>query len=606
MNAHNSITSTFLLDTTHSSTHAIFAFPGSWSLENWFSHKPFGSSDIDRTLFPSLRSVGNAKTAVVIESFLRQFQTILRDSNLQEEVRKAVAQNKRMVFTGHSSGGAVAILATIWLLEHYKQKKQPENAPVSVTTENAPFCVTFGSPLIGDRVFGHAVRRENWDHLFIHFVTRYDIVPRISLAPLSSIERELPAILCFFNPKSTYFRQEAVGRAQEAAVFFSTVMKNASSVTSHAALLCMGSTNLILNTLPSFVELSPYKPFGTYIFCTGSGKMVTVKNPDAVLQIFFHCLQLNPGEDIRNVAYRSLQDHFAYKPEVQGGLQRQDIIYLDNMEHIPLSRDTADSNEKRLIDMALDTLGLSTKARNCLRAAGKLEKQNLQNQDKIDSNFSKIEEGLNMLYGYRATCEVLEVGYFDAFKLQKTPEDFNANVKRLELAGMWDEIIEMLKRYELPDGFEARKQWVELGTKYRRLVEPLDIANYYRHNKNDDTGPYMIMGRPRRYRFTQRWLEHYCNMSPDSCLESCFWAEVEELCRADGSKFFFQDTKERVLRLESEIERWVSHAEITQDVFLEESTFVKWWRKLPDQHRAASRITRLMDEIRKNIPNSTS
>ncbi|PIA62308.1 hypothetical protein AQUCO_00200359v1 [Aquilegia coerulea] len=562
MNAHNSVTSTFLLDKTHSSSHAVFAFPGSWSIENWFSCKPFGSSDINRSLFPSLRSVGNAETAVVNESFLRQFETILRASNLQEEVRNAMAENKQIVFTGHSSGGAVAILATIWLLEHYKQKEQ---------TQNAPVCVTFGSPLIGDRVFGHAIRRENWDHLFIHFITR----------------------------------QEEIGRAQEAAVFFSTVMRNASSVTSHAACLYMGSTNLILKSLTSFVELSPYKPFGTYIFCTGSGKMVTVKNPDAVLQMFFHCLQLNPEEDIRNVAHRSLQDHFAYKPEVQGGLQRQDTVYLENLEHVPLSIDGADNDEKRLIDMALNNLGLSTRARICLRAAGELEKQNLQNQDKIDANFSKIEEGLSMLYAYRATSEVLEVGYYDAFKFQRKTDDFNANVKRLELAGMWDEIIEMLKRYELPDGFEARKQWVELGTKYRRLVEPLDIANYYRHSKNDDTGPYMIKGRPRRYRYTQRWLEHYCNMPPDSCLESCFWAEVEELCRDDGSKSLFQETKERILRLESEIERWVSRGEISQDVFLEESTFVKWWKKLPPQHRAVSCIATLIDAARKKNPSTS-
>ncbi|MED6203495.1 Protein eds1L, partial [Stylosanthes scabra] len=61
----------------------------------------------------------------------------------------------------------------------------------------------------------------------------------------------------------------------------------------------------------------------------------------------------------------------------------------------------------------------------------------------------------------------------------------------------------MLKRYELPDEFEGKKEWIELGTSFRRLVEPLDIANYYRHLKNEDTGPYMIKARPKRYRYTQ-------------------------------------------------------------------------------------------------------
>ena len=66
----------------------------------------------------------------------------------------------------------------------------------------------------------------------------------------------------------------------------------------------------------------------------------------------------------------------------------------------------------------------------------------------------------------------------------------------------------MLKRNELPDAFEGEKKWVELGTRYRRVSDPLSIANYYRLLKNKDTGAYMDRGRPNRYRFTQIWLEH--------------------------------------------------------------------------------------------------
>mgnify|MGYP004719308987 FL=1 len=157
-----------------------------------------------------------------------------------------------------------------------------------------------------------------------------------------------------------------------------------------------------------------------------------------------------------------------------------------------------------------------------------MERQKIQNQVNIDSNRDSIRKGLNEIQGYQTKCEVRKVGYYDAFKLQKDINDFNANVKRLELAGIWDEIIEMLKRYELPDGFEARKEWIELGTMFRRLVEPLYIANYYRHSKNEDTGPYMIRARPTRYRFTQRWLEHAEKMQAGSSSESRFCAVVEE------------------------------------------------------------------------------
>ncbi|KAF9623265.1 hypothetical protein IFM89_000754 [Coptis chinensis] len=593
MEAHNSAAPNFLLDKIHNSSHAIFAFPGSWSTDDWVSRKPFGASKIDQTLFPSLRSVGKGDTAIVNDSFLGQFKIYLSDSNLQQEVRKAMAENKHIVFTGHSSGGPIAILATIWLLEHCKQNQNSQ-----CTTS----CVTFGSPLIGDRVFGHALRREHWSHHFIHFVNRYDIVPRVSLAPLSSMEREFPLILCFFNPKSCYHRQEIVGRSQESAGFFGSVMRNAASVTSHAACLSMESTNPLLESVIRFVELSPYTPFGTYIFCTGSGKMVTVINPDAVLQMFFHCLQLSPEEDITDVAYKSLQEHLLYEFTMQGNLERQTVVYLDNLDQIPVTANSVDNDEKRLTNIALDELGLSTRARICLQAAGVLQKQKAQNQAKIESNFSKIEEGLSMLERYRTTCEVLEIGYYDAFKFQRKHDDFNANVKRLELAGMWDEIIEMLWKYNLPDDFEARKQCVELGTKYRRLVEPLDIANYYRHNKNDDTGPYMVKGRPGRYKYTQKWLEYERGTAAGTCSESCFWAEVEELCADGDNKRSFEEVAERVLRLENKLGQWLSRGDIGRDVYLEESTFVKWWTTLPEQHKAGSSIRALVDKEGRNLP----
>ena len=200
-------------------------------------------------------------------------------------------------------------------------------------------------------------------------------------------------------------------------------------------------------------------------------------------------------------------------------------------------------------------------------------------------------EKLKSIGKYQTDREVRKVGYYDAFKLQNDGEDFQANVKRLELAGMWDEIIEMLKRYALPDEFEGRKEWIELGTEFRRLVEPLDIANYYRHQKNNDPGPYLIKARPKRHRFTQRWLEHARRISQGSSSESCFWATVEELRNSDKP---FEELKETIMDLERDIDRWAQHGEIGKDVFLDESTFAKWWKTLPYQHKQGSCLARYM------------
>ncbi|XP_010272112.1 PREDICTED: protein EDS1L-like [Nelumbo nucifera] len=587
---------TYTLERQAYSSQVFFAFSGSWSVDDWFAQKSFGDSKVDLTLFPSLRSIGNDETAIVNRSFLRRFETVLRTTQFPKEVEKAVAENKQIVFTGHSSGGAVAVLATIWILENYRPEEKHNPTP--------PLCLTFGSPLVGDRVFGHALRRENWSRHFVHFVNRYDVVPRILLAPLPSIQRLLQTILNFFNPKSKYFHYEPLGKSLEATEFFGTVMTNALSVASHSACSFMGCTNLLLETVTSFVDLSPYRPCGTYIFCAGNKKLVALKNPDAVLQLMFYSLQLSPEleENIAEVAYKSLEGHLIYEAELQGSLAIQDAVDLDNLEKLPLSSEGAGSDLMRSIDIALNDLGLSARARLCLCAAGELEKQKLRNQAKIEGNRSKIEEGLKMLKGYRAKCEVRELGYYDAFKLQKDTEDFHANVKRLDLAGMWDEIVEMLKRYELPDNFEARKEWVELGTRFRRLVEPLDIANYYRHLKNEDTGPYMKRARPKRYRYTQRWLEHANRKEAGYYSESYLWARVEELCMATESKPL-EEVKLMVSELEALILRGLEIGQIRRDVFLEKTTFVKWWKKHDPLFRSeAPTIAALMDGKARELP----
>uniref|UniRef100_A0A2N9EI66 EDS1 EP domain-containing protein n=1 Tax=Fagus sylvatica TaxID=28930 RepID=A0A2N9EI66_FAGSY len=565
-----------------SSEPIIISFPGSWSVNDWFVGEAFGETKINLDLFPSLRSIGNDEHAKVNKAFQQKFiDKISSNPNFLKEVQTAVSSNKQIVFTGHSTGGSTAILATIWFLEKYM-------GPNS-TYKTSPFCVTFGCPLIGNHIFSHALRRENWARYFIHFVMRYDIVPRIFLAPLSSIKQEFQPVLEFLKTNSS-------NAPWEALAFYTNVMRNASSVASHAACKLMGNTNLLLETVTSFIELSPYKPFGTYVFCTGNGKLVVLSNPDAVLQLLFYSLQLCSDAERTDVAHRSLQEHLGYKNELKESLEMINEVCLDHhtdqLGQLPLSADSTGSDIAT--NTALNDLGLSTRARLCLRAAGELEKRKLENKKSIDDKKPDIEKAMKELEEkYQVYCEHHNIGCYDAFKLQKNSEDFQANVKRLELAGIWDEIIEMLKKYELPDAFEGQRDWVDLGTKYRRLVEPLDIANYYRHLKNEDTGAYMNRGRPKRYKFTQRWLEHARRTPAGSSGESWVWAEVEELRIKTNSTGGFEQVKEDVLKLERQINTWNQEKVLASDV-LKKSTFTKWWDTLPQEHKSNSCIKNLV------------
>lgn len=554
------------------SMDAVFGFAGTWSLDGWYSNTSFGETKINITLFPSLRSVGTDVVAMVNEAFASRFESILNNSSLKNEVEKAMLDRKQIVFAGHSSGGPIAILAALWCLEYCRTR--PNDNLVY------PYCMTFGSPLVGDRIWSHALRRENLARYFLHFVMKYDVVPRIMLSPLSSIQELLQAIFAFINPK--YYQHEAVARSSHASNFFRTVMRSASSVASYAACNLKGCTNLLLETVSNIVQLSPYRPFGTYIFCTGNGKLVVVENPDAVLQLLFYSSQMSSEAEAAVVVARSFNEHQLYRNEMQESLEMQNVICLDNLTDIPLSSNVIPSDEVATMNSALNDLGLSTRARLCLRAAGEWEKKKKKNEEKIDLNKKSIVDGLSKIQEYQTKCDIRKVGYYDAFKLQDTTDDFNANVKRLELVGIMDEIIEMLKRYELPDSFEGRADWIQLGTEFRRQVEPLDIANYYRHLKNEDTGPYMIRARPKRYRFTQRWLEHHERVQTGARSESCFWAEVEELRNKP-----YKEVKNRVLSLETSARGWFRTGLLGSDVFFPESTFTQWWKTLPTEHRQA-------------------
>ena len=230
----------------------------------------------------------------------------------------------------------------------------------------------------------------------------------------------------------------------------------------------------------------------------------------------------------------------------------------------------------------------SPQGRLCLQAAGELEKRKSRNQDKIINDYKqKIEVELSKLRKYKEKAETCGLGYYDSFKLNKYEEDFRANVSRLVLAGFWDEMMEMLKAYELPDDFEKSHDFIRLGTDYRRTVEPLDIANFYRHAKDEETGFYVKKGtRPKRYRYIQNWLEHDEKKPSGSGSESCFWAEVENLRLKTRSYGSSQEIKQKVQQLEKNLIKWIGDKSLGKDVLLENSTFVIWWKGLGPEYRS--------------------
>ncbi|GJX11431.1 TMV resistance protein N-like protein [Tanacetum coccineum] len=331
----------------------IFAF-NRLSEDDWYHDALFGETDIEKHLFPCLRRIGEDRLAKVNKIFLQRFQDILNNTGFKSEVEKAVMVDaKKVLFTGHSSGGAIASFATLWMLDEYTRKRGIKT-PIG--------CLTFGSPLIGDDTLSHAVRREKWAGHFTHFVMEHDIVPRIMLAPKTSIQEHLPKILKIFqqNIKSTTRKPNITGipfskktpdrtidndqllKPDEAVSFFENILIHASKVASHDASVLMESTSSLMEKFSvDFVKLSPYRPFGHYVFCTCDNdqdptetrQLLVVENPNAVLQLLFYFLQLpKDDQDLVEFSVNSFEESFSYGEELnKNGLQLQNMVYLKDL-----------------------------------------------------------------------------------------------------------------------------------------------------------------------------------------------------------------------------------------------------------------------------------
>ncbi|RID58398.1 hypothetical protein BRARA_F01702 [Brassica rapa] len=549
--------------------------------KDWFAPEnksPFGETNMKRAQFPCMRSIGNDVDATVNESFLENFQVLTSPTTSFCDYVKTVVdsrQSQRIVFTGHSTGGATAILATVWYLETYF-KKPRGGFPLP-----EPLCMTFGAPLVGDYVFKHALGRENWSRFFVNFVTRFDIVPRIMLAGKTSTKQALPHVLSQLDPRVAIQEND-----QSIPGFYTTVMKETATVAHQAVCELIGYGDAFLETFSSFLDLSPYRPAGIFVFSTGTG-LVSVSNSDAILQILFYASQSSNQDELSLVPFQSIKDHRSYE-EMVHSMAMKPLNHLD-LHHLPLDGDPI-----------LRDLGLSTRARQCVCAAFEAEKQRVDNQTKIYNKQPKIVEKLTWIEDeYKPRCKTHKNGYYDSFKYSNEEKDFKANVSRAELAGLFDEVLGLVKKGLLPDGFEGHREWIELSTRYRRLIEPLDISNYHRHLKNEDTGPYMRKGRPNRYKHAQRGYEHELLKAGKSAEEikesgcgSCFWADVEEL---KGKAYESVEVK----RFEKLVEGWITNREIDDEqIFLEGSTFRKWWHSLPEEHKRSSLLRERMGETR--------
>ncbi|XP_059074028.1 protein EDS1 [Cryptomeria japonica] len=275
----------------------IIAFSGAPNSRDYVTDNDFDECDINYNFNDEFNCLvdgdsENPKPAMVRKAFLDRFLCMLRSSNLKTKIlefQKDIVEKKTIIFTGHSFGGAIASLWTLWTLE--KRHKIP------------PLCITFGCPLVGDKIFAKAIEREKWSHYFCHIVSRNDIVPRICFSPFKSsfISKALDELLPYWYDSMRNRKAENQTKAENQSKvenqktvqdgshplskensqeFIKQVISDASQVLTHeTTALVVGPANLVGGAAKDLIKSSPYRPFGYYgkhrnctayvVFCSG-------------------------------------------------------------------------------------------------------------------------------------------------------------------------------------------------------------------------------------------------------------------------------------------------------------------------------------------------
>ncbi|MFS7970667.1 putative carboxylesterase [Helianthus anomalus] len=128
-------------------------------------------------------------------------------------------------------------------------------------------------------------------------------------------------------------------------------------------------------------------------------------------------------------------------------------------------------------------------------------------------------------------------GYYDSYRYAKTKDEIKGRQKiiihKAHLNEYWKKMVEEKDQMPQKEGTKLRKHWFYDGTNYRRLVEPLDIAERYKNGKTN-----YIKDTSDHYKLLERWSDEDKKISKASEVkrnkatslteDSCFWAHVDE------------------------------------------------------------------------------
>ncbi|XP_015879209.3 senescence-associated carboxylesterase 101-like isoform X1 [Ziziphus jujuba] len=455
---------------------------------------------------------------------------------------------KSLIITGHSLGGSIASLFTLWMLDSMVLSKTKR-----------PLCITFGSPLIGDSSLQKAIfQSQTWNSCFLHVVSNQDPIPRIFL---------------HHNPVH---------------------------------------------------QTGVYKPFGTFLICSELG-CACFAHPNSVLELLpasasygahgQHPHQILPfvdyGPMVENLYHRTFcrdaieLDEWATQPfeacisrQLQAiGVGRPQQQNQKNEEKdINLSRKTSTDLQSAAFDHSatLPSPGSGSPkwVQNLIKRTKNWELK-LQIAKQFDPSKKLNDIKVNMVYleWYKKWAKDQKTGYYDMYKNNMYESDVMVQKYKEELTNYWINMVNEVKIKPQKEGADFQSHWLYAGTTYRRMIEPLDIAEHYYEKKRLN---YETEGRSDHYILLEEWLkeakeiERYAtnlkkeNVASILTIDSCFWAKVEEAIISCNllktEKYVVEEKVKKLKDFENYVLGLLTNYEVSPQIFLPESSSMKWWK----------------------------
>ena len=209
---------------------------------------------------------------------------------------------------------------------------------------------------------------------------------------------------------------------------------------------------------------------------------------------------------------------------------------------------------------------------------------------------NEIKVFMAYLEQYKKVSKDNRIGYYDIYKIKNligmTTTDMDLVKYKKSLTSYWEEMVDQAEKRPQTVGHSLRTRSLFGGTNYRRMIEPLDIAEYYNKGLKD----YINKGRSKQYIQLEQWLKETekpssvpnelkkQNVASSLTEDSCFWAHVEEAlisCKLLSSGESSDEEKDFAKKELIEFEKYVfdlmKNYAVSSEIFLPRSSFMKWW-----------------------------